>query len=549
MALTTFYYSDRSPTTSSNTIITSSSRPAGTTSVLIEVIIGDTVTSISDNAFDTCENLLSVGFILPSVLTTIGYQAFADCFALEEINLPDSVTTIGGEAFNGTNINSFYVSANLITIGDLAFAAAKIGNFIVDNNNPNYSNGSLGELFNKNKTTLIKYANKRIDNSYTIPDSVTTIVTQALQISNNLTRINVTNNITIIPPYSFSFCANLTEIYIGKGVTDIGFNTFYNCTNLIKVIFIGNAPSLGADVFLNTNANLKVYRYSIRSGWSSTLGGKDVLLIDTPSKGLKTFGFNGISSGKISIKKQNLGGGKLTAQRTILQLWLKSDAGVILDGSDVIEWKDQSGHSRNFTKSINRTKAPTFSNGALLFTATSTYNDSNASVLALPSSSLNFRTPYTLITVVRAGANNSCVFSKSNDDSKRRKYQISVNGGIIYSIESKNGDTNIEYNTGTGNNVNIKRLIVSQYSSNTSGLIRYNGNQVATSEEEIDVGIDQTNTASVFIGASPFGEGTGYNAEASTEMYVYEILFYNQALSTVEIQQIETYLNNKYSIY
>lgn len=307
MALTTFYYNDRPPTTSSDTIITTSSRPAATLSALVGVVIGDTVTSIANNAFDSCENLLSVGFNLPSVLTTIGYQAFADCYNLEDINLPDSVTTIDSQAFNGINVDSFYISANLINIGDNAFNGGQYGNFIVDNNNPNYSNGSLGELFNKNKTTLIQYANKRIDNSYTIPDSVTTIGSGALQLSNNLTRINFTNNITIITPYSVAGCANLTEVYIGKGLTNIGYNAFYLCTNLIKVIFIGNAPSsVGSDIFLNTNANLKVYRYSIRSGWSSTFGGKDVLLIDTVSKGLRTFGFPNFSSGKASIKKTNL---------------------------------------------------------------------------------------------------------------------------------------------------------------------------------------------------------------------------------------------------
>jgi len=316
MALTTFYYNDRPPTTSSDTIITTSSRPAVTTLALVEVVIGDTVTSIADNAFDTCENLISVSFILPSVLTTIGYQAFADCYNLEEINLPDSVTTIADQAFNGSNIDSFYISANLINIGDNAFNGGQYGNFIVDNNNPNYSNGSLGELFNKNKTTLIQYPTKRIDNSYTIPDSVTTIGSGALQLSNNLTRINFTNNITIITPYSVASCANLTEVYIGKGLTNIGYNAFYLCTNLIKVIFIGNAPSsVGSDIFLNTNANLKVYRYSIRSGWSSTFGGKDVLLIDTVSKGLRTFGFPNFSSGKASIKKQNLGGGKIKTNK------------------------------------------------------------------------------------------------------------------------------------------------------------------------------------------------------------------------------------------
>jgi hypothetical protein len=259
--------------------------------------------------------------------------------------------------------------------------------------------------------------------------------------------------------------------------------------------------------------------------------------------------------GQASIKKQNLGGGKIQlykkfAPNTLqgLSLWLKADAGVTLAGSNVTAWADQSGNSRNFTKSIVDTGFPTYSNGAVLFTASDTYNDSNASILALPSSSLNFTTPYTLIVVVRAGANNSCVFSKSNDDSKRRKYQISVNGGFVYSLESKDyNDTSIGFDTGTGDDVNVKRLIVSQYSSNTSGLIRYNGAQVGTGSD--DVGIDETNTASVFIGASPFAEGTGYNAEASTEMYVYEIIFYNRALSTDEIQKIENYLNQKYSIY
>lgn len=217
----------------------------------------------------------------------------------------------------------------------------------------------------------------------------------------------------------------------------------------------------------------------------------------------------------------------------------------------VTSWNDQSGNSRNFTKSITYTGYPTYSNNAVLFTANNTYNDSNASILALPSNDLNFTTPYTLIVLAHAGPNNSCIFSKSNDDPKRRKYQISINGGIIYSLESTLGeDTNISYDTGTGDDINVKRLIVAQYSSNTSGLVRYNGTQVAIGDGSgsSGYGIDETNTASVFIGASAFSEGTGYNPDASTEMYVYEILFYNRALSLFEIEKIENYLNNKYAM-
>jgi len=216
----------------------------------------------------------------------------------------------------------------------------------------------------------------------------------------------------------------------------------------------------------------------------------------------------------------------------------------------VSAWADQSGNSRNFTKSIDNTGFPTFSNGALLFTANNTYGDPNASILALPSESLNLTGPYTLITLVRAGANNSCVFSKSNDDSKRRKYQIYVNGGVIGSLESTNGqDTGISYGTGTGDDVNIKRIIVSQFTSDSSGLIRYNGAEVQVGTGDNDgYGLNETNSASVFIGASPFGEGSGYNAEASTEMYVYEIIFYNRAITTSEIQEVEAYLMDKYAI-
>jgi len=336
------------------------------------------------------------------------------------------------------------------------------------------------------------------------------------------------------------------NFYIFKSGTVNTISTVFNIGD-----FVGGTSTSTADLlYIN---NVIYYRKTgIGAGWKTVAGADATNVVINPDSTIFIVYVDSVdntsrsvNSGAI-IQRYNLG--KLTAQSTILQLWLKSDAGVILDGQNVIEWKDQSGHSKNFTKSIASTGFPKFSNGAVLFTANSTYSDRNASILALPSSSLNFTTPYTLFTVIRAGANNSAVFSKSYNFNKRRKYQILMNGGIIYSLESKNNfDTSIEYDTGTGDNVNVKRLIVSQYSSNTFGLLRYNGEEVATGEN--DVGIDQANDASVFIGASPFSEGTGYNAEASTEMYVYEILFYNKALSTFEIEQIETYLNNKYLIY
>ena len=55
------------------------------------------VTSIGDNAFEG-KDLTSV--MLPSGVTTIGYNAFYNCRSLTSISLPSGVTDIGGFAFN-----------------------------------------------------------------------------------------------------------------------------------------------------------------------------------------------------------------------------------------------------------------------------------------------------------------------------------------------------------------------------------------------------------------------------------------------------------------
>lgn len=66
---------------------------------LTSVMIPDTVTSIGYEAFLGCTNLSSVT-ILGSV-TNIGYEAFSGCSALKSVTIPNSVTTIGIDAFKG----------------------------------------------------------------------------------------------------------------------------------------------------------------------------------------------------------------------------------------------------------------------------------------------------------------------------------------------------------------------------------------------------------------------------------------------------------------
>jgi len=88
--------------------------------IINELIIPDTVTTISPYAFYGCYAITSV--IIPETVTTIGKCAFYGCRSLTSITIPDAVTEISEYMFfNCSSMTSVTLGSGIISIGDNAF--------------------------------------------------------------------------------------------------------------------------------------------------------------------------------------------------------------------------------------------------------------------------------------------------------------------------------------------------------------------------------------------------------------------------------------------
>lgn len=93
----------------------------GGTTAIESVELPETITSIGEAAFDGCSRLK--GIEIPGSVESIGAYAFYDCDAITGVILPSGLEKIGGAAFRACDgLESIKVPDSLITLEDSAFA-------------------------------------------------------------------------------------------------------------------------------------------------------------------------------------------------------------------------------------------------------------------------------------------------------------------------------------------------------------------------------------------------------------------------------------------
>ena len=113
-------YSDSHTDSASCDLTSAITRNEISLSNLVEVTIGQCVTSISQNTFYKCSSLTSID--IPNSVTSIGNGAFEYCSDLTSVTIPDSVTSIGINAFAYcSGLTSCTIGSGVTSIGSSAF--------------------------------------------------------------------------------------------------------------------------------------------------------------------------------------------------------------------------------------------------------------------------------------------------------------------------------------------------------------------------------------------------------------------------------------------
>lgn len=190
-----------------------------------KVIICDGVTSVGDGAFNDCFNLSEIE--LPKSLEVIGNQAFSCCMSLKSINIPANVKEIPYETF------ALCSSLEKIT---------------VDQDNQYYSSDDDGVLFNKDKTTLVKYPSGKEATEYKVPDNVKIIGEEAFAYCPYIKNVQFGNNLETVRFFAFAECCRLQNLSFPNGLKCMEVGAMIYCWSLKNVVLPESIKNLDVTV-------------------------------------------------------------------------------------------------------------------------------------------------------------------------------------------------------------------------------------------------------------------------------------------------------------
>ena len=260
---------------------------------LTNIVIGDGVTAIGRNAFSSL--YATGGLTIGKNVTTIGANALDRNNFSEPVVIPGSVQAIGDQAFRDCNMIPELIfeesqdGARLTTFSTIALANAlsseatvRISStveqfyasscnaqaYVVDDNNPNYASAE-GVLYLRNKSalgmaddtyTIIKYPAYKDEATYSIPDVVTAIQSQAFNNVYRLTKLvipdkeNEDTRTVTVPSRAFQN-SKIQEIVLGTRADLANMDSLFADNSMLQKVEIHDGVDCGTTLNATYSGN------------------------------------------------------------------------------------------------------------------------------------------------------------------------------------------------------------------------------------------------------------------------------------------------------
>jgi len=215
--------------------------------------------------------------VLPESLTSIEENAFSGCYDLVRVYYKGTPTTwssinIGGGSGSHyiTESTKLYYNENDLDDGNYYWHYDEDGNFKAwqrlayefEESTQTYTVTGIGSYtdtelvipstykgYNVTSISNAAFAENKQITSVIVSDGIVSIGYNAFASCENLTNVVIANSVTNIKEYAFAACHKLINVNLGTGVKTIEQDVFYNCYELTSIYIPISVERLGNDLF------------------------------------------------------------------------------------------------------------------------------------------------------------------------------------------------------------------------------------------------------------------------------------------------------------
>lgn len=213
---------------------------------------------------------------IPSTVKIIAGYAFALCYDLKSVNLPDNLEFIGDLAFSDDPyLTDIVIPASVTSIGlQPFFRCSGLQSITVAEGNTVYdSRNNCNAIIETATGKLISGCNNTV-----LPTGIKTIAWGAFDAMKGITSVNIPEGVTMLDSYAYAGCGNLEQVTFPESLEELGWECFDYCTKLTSVTLPKGLKRMGDANFISCTGLTKVIAlmeepFEIEVGNFSTWGG------------------------------------------------------------------------------------------------------------------------------------------------------------------------------------------------------------------------------------------------------------------------------------